>query len=396
MLRGTQAVLLLVCCFVHDARADLTRKADSGLVFTAANGEMVIATVQSGQNAARDGLQKGDVVLQVNGRRVLPEAKFARELMRRTAGDRVDFLVRREGREMHVTVEYRPAPMEHPDGIDVQYRSVETDGHLRRLLVAVPKHQGRIPAVLWIAGSGCGSQEAPEGSQLVDFLYRLGRRGYVTVRVEKSGVGDRIYLFAHSAGTTLAPLVAQQAATSGIVAAGAMGTSFFDYVYAMRRRELELSGKSPTETDAEMKLNRTCTERLLRDRKTPDEIEAENPDCRHRVRYDSPPPYIQDLADVDLKKVWQEAPNRPVLVLYGSGDFVTNEHESRSLADTINQVHPKEATLRILPMEHGLLAIPSQQDAWNAEHGRGPRGSLYVELVNIVDQFFRKCGAISR
>jgi alpha-beta hydrolase superfamily lysophospholipase len=426
-IRISIAFAVLASGVAAAASNQLTRKAQGGITFSAANGELVLAEVRQNQNAARDGLKAGDVVLRVDGAEAHPEAKLARALMRRPVGDRVDYLVRRDGREIHVVVEYRAAPLEHAEGIDIQYRSVETDGHLRRVLVTAPKRAGRFPAVLWIAGSGCGSQEAPNGGDpVVEFLYNLTRRGYVTVRVEKTGVGDsdgppcysdsggigqevrgyiaalkaltsydavdpeRIYLFGHSAGTSLAPLVARNNPIRGIVAAGAMGTNFFDYIFAMRRKELELAGKPVAEIEASMAITKICTARLLRDRRTPDDVEQEMPDCRHRVRYDSPPPYIQDLADLDLQKAWSETPDAPVLVLYGAGDFVTSEGESRALVNTINKVHPGRASLQVLPMDHGFLAFGSQQDAWAAEQAKDGRGQIYPKLTDVVAQFFKE------
>jgi alpha-beta hydrolase superfamily lysophospholipase len=385
-----------------------------------------LANVRSDSNAARDGLKAGDVVLKANGADAKATSEFVRPLLRRAAGDKVEFVVRRDGQEARATVEYRAAPMEHASGLEVQYRAVETDGHLRRVLVTVPKKPGRHPAILWISGSGCGSQEVPAGGNpLVGFLYEMTRRGYVTMRVEKTGAGDsegppcysesggfaqevrgyvagladlraydfvdasHIYVFGHSAGATLAPLVIKDQKVRGIMVAGAMGTNFLDYLLAMRQREQELAGKKRDEVTAQVATTRKCVERLLNDRLSPDVVEQENPDCRRRVRFDSPPPYIQDWHDLGLAKAWAAAPDVPVQVLYGSGDFVTSEAESRALVATINQAHPKSATLKILPMDHGFLAFATAQEAWNGEQGKA-KADLLPALADEVESFLHK------
>jgi uncharacterized protein len=412
------SLLLFLLSIAAYGQAELTRKATAGISLGIANGELVIAQVRMDGNAQRDGLIAGDVILRVNGADARPEGAFARSISRRNAGERVEWVVRREGREVHVMVEYRAAPMETAPGLDVLYRSVETDGHLRRTLVTVPKHNGRKPAVLWIAGSGCGSQEAPNGEgQVTQFLYELTRRGYVTMRVEKTGVGDsegppcysdegsmsqevrgyaaglralrtydfvdanQIYLFGHSAGATLAPLVAKGQNLKAIAVAGAMGTNFMDYLVSMRRREFELSAAKPEE----ITITQRCLTRLLKDRRSPDQVEQEMPDCKQRVRFDSPPPYIQEWADLNLANAWNQAPRVPVLVLYGSGDFVTNEAESRALVRTISS----KANLRVVPMDHEFQTFATQHDAWTAEqkHSTAP---LYPKLAEIVDRFFKE------
>jgi alpha-beta hydrolase superfamily lysophospholipase len=286
----------------------------------------------------------------------------------------------------------------------------------------MPKSKGRAPAILWIAGSGCASQESADGSNpQVQLLYELTKRGFVTMRVEKTGTGDsegppcygpggglgqevrgyqaglralasydyvdpqRIFLIGHSAGATLAPLVAKGQKVRAIAVAGAMGTNFFDYMFAMRQRELELAGKSQEDVSTSLGITKRCTEWLLKDHRSPDDIEKASPECQHRVRYDSPPSYIQDWADLDLAKAWHEAPDVPVLVLYGSGDFVTNEHESRELVKKI-----PHATYRSLPMDHGFLAYGSQRDAWNAEQGKGTGAALLTAAVDEIERFFKK------
>jgi hypothetical protein len=423
---ATKLVVFLLC-ITGALGADLVRMAEAGFSLAASNGELVIARLRPGQNAARDGLKVGDVLLRANGKAAVAESAFVRPLLRRSAGDRVEYLIRRDGKEMTVAVEYRGAPHEHADGIEIQYGAVDDGGNLRRTLVTIPTQKGKFPALLWIAGSGCASQESADGDSLqVRLLYQLTRRGIVTMRVEKTGVGDsdgpscygdsagfdqevrgyqagikalesselvnpaRIVLLGHSAGATLAPLVARGENGHAIVVAGAMGTTFIDYVLGMRRRELEFARTDKKETESSLAVTSRCLNRLLKDRRSPDEVEKESPGCEHRVRFDSPPLYIQDWADLDLQNAWRQAPNFPVLVLYGSADFITDEQESRALVEKINAAHPNRATLKILPMDHDFRAFGSQRDAWNAEQGVGAAGGLLPAVVDEIERFVKR------
>jgi hypothetical protein len=129
------------------------------------------------------------------------------------------------------------------------------------------------PAVLFITGIGCGSQDnLPPDSTLAELLYGLTRRGFVTMRVEKSGVGDsegppcmspqadlraevrgyvaglkalkghdfvdggNVFLFGLSIGGVVAPLVAREVPAKGLVVAETVGTSWYEYELTNLRR----------------------------------------------------------------------------------------------------------------------------------------------------------------
>ena len=69
--------------------------------------------------------------------------------------------------------------------LTVQYGSVIVHDHERRALVTVPPGRKKHTAILFLAGSGCASPESP---QATDPSVRI--LGYVTMRVEKTGMGD--------------------------------------------------------------------------------------------------------------------------------------------------------------------------------------------------------------
>ncbi len=259
----------------------------------------------------------------------------------------------------------------------------------------------------------------------MQILHELTRRGYVTMRVEKTSMGDsggppcyseagdlaqevdgyragfralaqhpsvdpgRIVLFGHSAGATLAPLVARGLNVAGIVGAGAMGTTFHRYILAMRERERRLEGRSDAEVQKSMAITTACLDRLLIKGEAPGDIESSQPECRKQVRFDSPPSYIAQWTRLDLAEAWTHV-RAPVLILYGAADFVTSEDESRALVEKINAAAPSPpARLEILPMDHGFLAFGTAQRAWNAEQGIVPPAGVLGEAIDSIDAFFR-------
>lgn len=407
--------LLGVLAALAAAAQPLPRLAHFGAALELANGALVIAQLRPAGNAAAAGLQPGDVILTVDGRPAPAETAFARALLRRPDGTQATLQIRRGARQLDITLQYNAPPRENPAGIDVVYGSLEVDNHRRRTLLTKPKNHRRPPVILWLAGSGCGTQESPTGaSPEVQLMYALTRAGYATLRVEKTGTGDsegppcygpegdigqevrayaaaiaqlrpaRIFLFGHSAGATIAPLVLQAAGpVEGVIAAGGMGTRFQPYMLEMRERDFALAGKNVA---AEMAITTRCLHALFDLGQSPDEIETAMPNCRRRVRFDSPPAYIADWAKLDLAALWRDAPRVPVLVLYGTGDFVSSLHQSRTLTALI----PK-ARLQTLPMDHSFLAYATPEAAYAAEQGKPPTPPrLQTEAVAAVLQFLKR------
>lgn len=415
---------MLGAALAPGAFAELTRQARLGAAFSAEDGKVVLRQVAPDGNAARAGLQNGDVLVAADQKKAEPTPAFVRPLLRRVAASTVSFTVRRAGEQKTIAVDYTAPAMEKPADMDVVYGSVPVNGHERRTLLTLPHDQKKHPAILFLAGSGCGSQESGDGSDpVVQILYALTRRGYVTMRVEKTGVGDstgpacyseegsldqevagyragykaltehpsvnrkRIFLFGHSAGATLAPLVAKDLAVEGIILAGAMGTNFLQYILAMRERERHLEGLPDGEVAKAMEITQGCLSKLLLEGQPADKIEKENPACRKQVRFDSPPSYVAQWMKLDLSAAWQPV-TAPVLVLFGSGDFVTSEEESQALVTRINAASGKEqARLATLPMDHGFLAHPTPDRAWKAEQGVVPPAGLLSRVVDSIESF---------
>jgi pimeloyl-ACP methyl ester carboxylesterase len=227
-------------------------------------------------------------------------------------------------------------------------------------------------------------------------LYHLTRRGFVTVRVEKSGVGDsggapcltvdfaeeaagytaalhaleqyavvdpaRVFLFGHSIGGIEAPMIAAHDTTvRGIVAMSTVGIAWFEYELANLRRQLVLQGIAPDSVDKAMRVKERCMHRLLVEQQPLDGVLAADATCRPYVQYPAHYTYMQQVAAQDLGAIWREV-RAKVLVVYPTSDFITDEAEHRYLVDAINTMHPGQATFVTVPgMDHYMAAEESMQ-----------------------------------
>ncbi len=231
------------------------------------------------------------------------------------------------------------------------YKAVSVDGSLRRVIVTRPKDDSRHPAVLYLTGIGCFSQESLDlGSPDVKLLYGLTRAGFVAMRVENSGMDDsqgppcmsseedmqaelrgyvaglkalkeysfvdpnNVFLVGLSIGGVEAPLVAQQVPVKGLIVINTVAKSFLEYLSDTRRRQSLLRHVPYDELERRLRLNEQCNHRLLIERQTPTELLRDIPACNDYIAYPAPHTFMQQWAALNLAEEWKKV-DAPVLVI---------------------------------------------------------------------------------
>lgn len=312
------------------------------------------------------------------------------------------------------------APRETASGLSVSYEAIRVGDSLRRVLLSTPQGpRQRRPAVLIIGGIGCYSiDDATANDPYRTLAHELTRRGLIVMRVEKSGVGDsqgapcatvdfetelagyraalaalrtdrrvdasQIYLFGHSIGTLGAPLLAQELGAAGVIAAQGLGRTWIEYELINTRRQIELAGASPADTDAAMIAKADCIMRALRLRTPVADLFAEAPHCAQLVGLPASQDYMAQLTDFNPGAAWA-ALSAPALIIYGASDFVTDEADHRRIVDIVNAYQPGQAELVVMPeLDHFLVRTPSQQDSF-ARAGAGQAlGPLDTRLSTVI------------
>ncbi len=66
---------------------------------------------------------------------------------------------------------------------------------------------------------------------------------------------------------------------------------------------------------------------------------AERPDAAAMIKYPASDTYLRNVAALNLPALWA-AIDLPVLVVYGSADFITSEADSRAILEDVNRAHP--------------------------------------------------------
>jgi uncharacterized protein len=430
-LPALAAGLLLCLAVARTARAeDLARGAFVGVAANPVGDELrqklalpagagvLVGKVIPGGSAEAAGLRAGDVLLRIGDRPVGSPEDFVQSVKALRAGQTVSVRYVRDGKEAAVDVRLRPRPVERAPDVDTSYGAVRVDGSLRRTIVTRPRMPGRHPALLYVTGIGCFSQESLDlGSPDAKLLYGLTRAGLVTMRVEKSGMGDsqgppcasdavdlraevrgyaaglaalsrepfvdpkKIFVVGLSIGGVEAPLLAQGYVVKGIVVVNTVAKPLFEYLLDTRRRQALLSHTPVVELEQRRRLDELCNHRLLIERQSPAEVLKGERRCAEFIEYPAPATYMQEWAALDLAAEWQKV-RAPVLIVYGTSDFVSSIEDNPYLAQIINEAHANQASLEAIPgMDHYLTRAASMEESI----GRPPGGGEFVpEVVETI------------
>ena len=285
--------------------------------------------------------------------------------------------------------------------VETLHRTVTIDNASYSAILTRPPTPGKHPAVFIIGGPGCYSLDnLPLDHPYTQLLDTFTQRGFVTMRVDKNGEGksegpacdspqsdlqlavrrsaaglnalasydfvdrNNIFLFAHSIGPLEGVLAAQKLEfpLRGFLAVETIGKTWMEYTLENARRQLPLLGMPYDKADQYVRLTELCQHRFLIEKRTPEQVVQEKPECKDHVKFPVAYTYLQQIADLDLAAEWKKV-DVPVLVTYGTSDPTTSAEESRYLVTMINSFHPGRAEYMEFPgMGHGLDLVPSPRD----------------------------------
>lgn len=94
------------------------------------------------------------------------------------------------------------------------------------------------------------------------------------------------------------------------------------------------------------------------------------PECRDFITYPASYTYMQQWAAINPAEEWKKV-SAPVLIIYGTSDFVSTIADDPLMADVINSFHPGNATLKAIPnMDHTMNKAASMEESMNAPAGK--------------------------
>jgi pimeloyl-ACP methyl ester carboxylesterase len=398
---------------------DLPRRGTHGLPLKAPAAETMQKLKRPPQSALEVGatasplpgsLKPGDLIVAVNGKGFTTFGEFNSLIRDLKVGSIMRLGVLSEGKRLERTAPVIERPRDPgSDKYEVLYDSVVSRGHRIRTIISRPKAPGRYPVLFWIQGINVGSVDAPlsASSYISKALKPFAEDGFVTVRVEKPGVGDseggpamdvgfdeendiyrqtlkalpgyefvdrdRIFLFGHSMGGCHAPIVASEFPVRGIITYGTVTNSWLEWEVNSPRVQGPLGGEAPAATDDRVRKATAFYHYLFNEHKTLDWIRKNRPELRDTLAEQSPDGktitrsvrYMQECNDKNYCRYWEKTGQARVLALFGENDWISLERDQVQVANIVNLKHPGFATYQVVAgCDHGFGKSRSMADSY--------------------------------
>lgn len=404
--------LLLLLLLTTTAFAELPRRGSAGLMVETVEGQVRVRGFVPGGAAEKSGLAVGDVITAIDGEAVANSGDVTSRIGRHKTGEDVRVAFTRAGQAQNATIKMQEWPRESNPEWDTRYGEVTADGFRYRTIVTKPKGNGPYATVFIVQGVGCGSIDNPPPDHGYRHLVAaITKAGYATLRVDKPGTGDseggpctsagfnrevsayraglaslknevfvdkkNIYLFGHSMGGVMAPLIADGNALRGIVVYGTVYNSWAMYTVENLRRQMRLRGE-PFEAIAAAERQTEKFNALFYVQKVPfEKILADHAEYREifsdgrTYAAGKEGKYFQELYAADPTSAWKKA-NARVLALYGAADFLTDAKEIEWLAAAVNSWRPGTAKHVVLEgIDHWLNKAATQRDSMQQMTAQG-------------------------
>jgi dienelactone hydrolase len=398
----------------------------------------VINQVIAASTAEAAGFQAGDLVLAFNGAKINGAGALVQAVAASKAGASVSIAFRR-GEDLRTqNVMLKGRPLEKSDDFEVIYGSVTSRAGRLRTIITRPKGEGKHPALFLIQGVGVFSVDNPSVGALGSYKTisdDFTRRGYVTLRVDKPGCGDseggptrdvdfdteldgyrqalnmlkarsdvdteRVFIFGHSMGGVMAPLLAAEIPVRGIIAYGTLTRTWSEYMLENFRRQMELADADPAVMDRELRAEASLLTYLYAEKLSPKVIAERYPNLRERLeqtvtedRYfvDRSLTFFSQLADKNLGAAWKAFEGH-ALAIWGKGDYVSSEDDHALIARIVNRDHPGHGTFLALDgIDHGFDRAASRRESFERARS-GQAGTFNPIFLEVCRAWIEKTAA---
>ncbi|AIE83649.1 alpha/beta fold hydrolase [Fimbriimonas ginsengisoli] len=382
-------------------------------------------------------VKDGDIIVALNGRSFSSFGEFNDLVRGLPVGSDAKLKVLVDGKEAERTLPIVERVREVSDKYEVIYDQVVSHGHRIRTIVTRPKAAGRYPVLFWIQGINASTIDSPLSSNnyIANAMRPFAEDGFVTVRVEKPGVGDseggpaievgfdeendiyrqalkalpgydfvdpqRIFIFGHSMGGCHAPIIASEFPVRGIITYGTVSDSWLEWEIKSPRIQGPLAGDSLATVDGKVRKATAFYHYLFNEKRSIAWIKANHPELRAIADDESPDGktlnprsirYMQECNDRNYCAYWANTGNARVLALFGENDWISLEPDQHQVAAAVNAAHPGYGTFMYVPgADHLFSKCTSMADSY-ARFGKGVP-EFNPELVRITRAWIDKISA---
>lgn len=414
-------ILLLLGLFLwSETHAQLQRKAVLGaqleyLKQADVSGCKVLKVSQGTALALK--LQENDLIVKIGDATFASSEEFGTLFSSYKTGQEIKLLVLRGKKKIELKAPLQAKPYETDDNAEVIYDEAPYKTGLLRVIINKPKGQTPMPGLLFIPGYTCNSiDNLPANHPYKRIIDAYVDAGFVTLRIEKSGLGDsyntppctscdlldeianfetglkklkslpyvdtnRMVIFGHSMGGIVAPAVAAKNDVAGVVVYGTLAKSWFEYQIEMYRIQNALAGMNPLEVEKSVLeqydvnyrffIKKEKLQDLAKDAKI-DSVLRNTWDYDGKGKiYSRNAEYWRQIQDLPSLENWKRTKAK-VLVQFGESDFQAfSKADHELIVRTVNHFHPGNATLKTYPLtDHYFAKSGTMQEAYTIYNDR--------------------------
>lgn len=408
------------------------------------DGLQVLAVVPNG-TFAELGVKVGDILLTINQKPISTPQELIATAQTLSANDSIEITILSNGQKLTKKGTAKPKLKETSDYGEVVLDAVDYELGTLRTIIHIPKNKtGKLPTVFFLQGYPCSSHELPPNStnpmkKLIDDWVK---NGFVVYRVERPNIGDsrtskncqdidfteemavqiaaykklltyqyvdksNVFLFGHSLGGIVAPLLAETYQPKGILVYGTGIKSWFEYFLELHRIQTVYFGGSNVEGERFARDLLPIYYEWLELGKSPAELK-QNPKFKEILEApDNPLQFSGDYSAGRHSKFWQtmnktrmaEAWSKvqsKVLAIYGEFDVqALNARDAEKIAQVVNENKPGNGEFLLIPKaEHGFARVDSYRQVTElfstGKYGQYANENYNAEIGRLTTEWMEK------
>ena len=430
-------IRLIYLCFLFfisvNGYSQLKRKVQFGarVEFVTENGASGCKVLQvvRGTSAALK-LQEKDLIVKIGNSTFASTDEFTRLFTGYSPDQEVQLTVLRGKKKLVLKAKAVARRYETDDNASVIYDEAPYKGGQLRVIINKPFKENKMPAMLFIPGYTCSSiDELTNDHPYKRIVDAYVDAGYVTLRIEKSGLGDskntppcescdlldeienfevglkklkslpyvdtnQIIIVGHSMGGIIAPAISAKNKVAGVVVYGTTAKSWFEYQIEMHRVQNALAGMNPIEVEQSVIEQYDLNYRYFVKKEKLEDL-AKDPKADSVLRmsweydgngkiYSRNAEYWRQIQDYPHLENWKNTKAK-VLVQFGESDFQAfSKADHQQIVNTVNYFNPGTATLMTYPStDHFFAKSGTMQEAYN-KFANGQIQQLFDEYNNEV------------
>jgi photosystem II stability/assembly factor-like uncharacterized protein/pimeloyl-ACP methyl ester carboxylesterase len=430
-------IRLIYLCFLFfisvNGYSQLQRKVQFGarvefVTENGASGCKVLQVVRGTSVALK--LQEKDLIVKIGNSTFASTDEFTRLFTGYSPDQEVQLTVLRGKKKLVLKAKAVARRYETDDNASVIYDEAPYKGGQLRVIINKPFKENKMPAMLFIPGYTCSSiDELTNDHPYKRIVDAYVDAGYVTLRIEKSGLGDskntppcescdlldeienfevglkklkslpyvdtnQIIIVGHSMGGIIAPAISAKNKVAGVVVYGTTAKSWFEYQIEMHRVQNALAGMNPIEVEQSVIEQYDLNYRYFVKKEKLEDL-AKDPKADSVLRmsweydgngkiYSRNAEYWRQIQDYPHLENWKNTKAK-VLVQFGESDFQAfSKADHQQIVNTVNYFNPGNATLMTYPStDHFFAKSGTMQEAYN-KFANGQIQQLFDEYNNEV------------